>query len=550
MQLDDHLTLTGVLLKHLRDRPQRCALVAASAYEPDARVHHLTYEQLGGLVAQVSGALLALGVKPDDRIALLFDNRSGLEAVATLYGVHAAGAINVPINARFTAHEINELIAHTGARAAIGTDALIGQLVDATGRLVHMHTAIAAGPAPSSQEVLDWREFTAGHDLDLRPVTRRAEDYADWLHTSGTTGRPKCVMSTHRACIATGRVLGDTFLAPDESIVLTPFPFYTSSGCHSSVLTPLVRGGTCVMEPEVDVEALARRIEDERPHVLGAVPSVYGYLVDSGWLERADLSSLVTVFSGGAPLPRVILDAVLKALPKTVHLMNVYGQTETGNNGMYIDLTEDPGHGDSIGKFAMPDGDFRVVDEQGLEVAPGETGEIALAGPAVMAGYHGQSEETDRTLTDGWVLTGDLARTDQDGYLYLFDRRKDIIIRGGFNISSLEVEHALRMHQAIADAAVVAKPHTRLGEEVKAFVVERPGAQVDASDLATFCSERLADFKVPREVVFVDELPYNATGKLQKVLLRDGSWIAAGHLVSAHVIPALGRGGAHRAPDR
>lgn len=502
------------LLRHQTSRcPGRTALVAHSAYAGDT-IQRLDYAALAAEVARVTGALAAKGLAPGDRIVLLFDNRAGVEAMSTLYGVHGAGCINVPVNARFTAEEIKVQIRHSQAKLVIGTTELIERL--RAGDVLEC-PLVSAGPATTS--ALDWRDFIAC-DRPLDAALPAPDDFADWIYTSGTTGAPKCVMSTHRACLATGSTLAAVLGAQDGDVIHTPFPFYTSSGCHSSALSALAVGGTYVMEPSVDVAAIAQRIEDEKSSVFGAVPAVYSYLIESGWLERIDLASLRMMFTGGAAFPPHLLEKLLPLLPRHTRFANLYAQTESGNTGLVIDLSAEPTRSGSVGKEGMQDVESRVVDPAGRPVRGDEVGEICLRGPAVMAGYFADQAANEDVLRDGWLHTGDLAKVDADGYVYLFDRRKDIIIRGGVNISSLEVEVVLRSHPAVLDAAVVAVAHPHLGEDVRAFVVLRPGSDVPATVLAEHCRSRLADFKVPRHFAFRDSLPHNATGKVQKAVLR------------------------------
>lgn len=506
-------TLPELLVRQAFRHPRRAAVVAMSAYGGEA-VQRLGYATLAEQAARVAGALTANGMAPGDRIVLLFDNRAGVEALTTLYGVHAARCVNVPVNARFTAEEIKVQIRHSQATLVIGTTELIDRL--GTGDAVNC-PLVSVGRRTAS--AVDWREYIADHG-PLNAAPPEPDDFADWIYTSGTTGTPKCVMSTHRACLETGRTLAAAFDAQDGDVIHTPFPFYTSSGCHSSALSALAVGGTYVMEPTVDVAAIAHRIEKEQSSVFGAVPAVFSYLVESGWLERAELDNLRMMFTGGAAFPPHLLEKLLPLLPRHTRFANLYAQTESGNTGLMIDLSAEPARSGSVGRDGMPDVEHRVVDADGRPVHVDEVGEICLRGPAIMAGYFADQDATNDALRDGWLYTGDLAKVDADGYVYLFDRRKDIIIRGGTNISSLEVEVVLRAHPAVLDAAVVAVAHPHLGEDVRAFVVLRAGAEMSAAALAEHCRGRLADFKVPRHFTFRESLPHNATGKVQKALLR------------------------------
>jgi acyl-CoA synthetase (AMP-forming)/AMP-acid ligase II len=510
-------TLPQLLREHARAAPERLALIARSGYG-GAETERVTSAQLEQLVSRCAAALAERGVRRGDRVALLFDNLTGVEALASLYAVHAAGAVNVPINTRFTTDDVVALLGYCNARFALGGQAVLERLGERLAAVDGLSGVIAAGERRLSWAE-DWSEAlercsTSAGELELEP-----EDYADWLFTSGTTGAPKCVMTTHRGCVATGAILARTFGVEAGDVLHTPFPFYTSSGCHSSALSALWAGATYVMEPAVDVEAIARRVQTEGSTVFGAVPSVYIFLLESGWLQRLPPASLRTIFVGGAALMPALVEQLAEAFAGAT-LVNVYGLTEAGNAGLMNRGEEVRARPGSIGREGMPWTEFRLLDQAGEPVASGEVGEICLRTPSMMDGYFGDEQASRSAFRDGWLLTGDLARKDDDGYLFVYDRRKDVIIRGGFNISSLEIEGALTAHPDVLDAAVVAKPHAHLGEDIRAFVVTTSTARLAPEELMRHCAERLADFKVPRDIVFVEELPRSPTGKVQKAVLR------------------------------
>lgn len=515
----DDLTLPQLLRAHAERSPDRVALVAGSAYGEE--LDRVSYAQLDELAGCCAAMLADAGVQRGDRVALLFDNAAGLQAMATLYGVHAAGAVNVPINTRFTTVEVVRLLEYCGASVVVGSAPILERLGPALADVDGVKTIVGAGERQVSWAA-DWRELVSAGVSSAAQSDPEPGDSADWIFTSGTTGAPKCVMTSHRGCVATGAILAETFAVGPDDVLHTPFPFYSSSGCHSSALSALWAGATYVMEPFVDVQAIATRMQAEGTTVFGAVPSVYIYLLESGRLDHVDLRSVRRLFVGGSALLPSLVDELATVFPAAV-LVNVYGMTEAGNAGLAIEGRELHEHPASIGRRGMPWTEHRLVDEVGRQVGPGEVGEICLRSPSVMDGYFRDEQATRETIRDdGWLFTGDLARIDDCGYLYIFDRRKDVIIRGGFNISSLEIESVISEHPAVLEAAVVAKPHPQLGEDIRAFVVCARGAEIEAADLARFCGERLADFKVPRDIIFVDELPRNPTGKVQKAVLQAG----------------------------
>jgi acyl-CoA synthetase (AMP-forming)/AMP-acid ligase II len=508
-------TLPDALRRQATERPVGRALVARSVTGATAR---LTWAELDRLTDRIACGLVRLGVRHGDRVALLARNTAAAEAVVMFYAVHKAGAVNVPINARFVASEIHGLLEHCGARVLVAEADLLDAVVDQLRDLSELEHFVCIGPAGPADAV-PWSDLSEGDaaSIDQLPAVVGA-DQADWLFTSGTTGKPKCVMTTHAGCVATGVIMRSAFGLVGGDVLHTPFPFYTSSGCHSSALSALLAGATYVVDPEVDVAAVLQRAQDERSTVFGSVPAVLTYMLESGLLHDVDLSAMRVVFSGGAALPAVLAERVIAAFPGAA-VTNFYGLTEAGNIGLNLAghyARVKPG---SIGREPMPWTRYKVVDSSGREVKPGEVGEILLTGPSIMAGYYADEEATAATIQDGWLRTGDLVRLDTDGFVYVHDRMKDVIIRGGFNISSLEVENVLVAHPNVLEAAVVGKPHPRLGEDVCAFIVPC-GEGLDTQAVADFCATRLADFKVPREFVVLNDLPRNATGKVLKAKLR------------------------------
>jgi acyl-CoA synthetase (AMP-forming)/AMP-acid ligase II len=508
-------TLPEALRRQAVERPDEMALVARSVTGDTAR---LTWAELDRLTDRMACGLAELGVRRGDRVALLAHNTAAAEAVTTFYAAHKAGAVNVPLNARFVASEIHGLLEHCGARVLVAEAELLKPIVEHLRDLPELEHFVCIGAAGPTDAML-WSDLSSndGRAVGELPAVVGA-DQADWLFTSGTTGKPKCVMTTHAGCVATGVIMRSAFGLVGGDVLHTPFPFYTSSGCHSSALSALLAGATYVVDPEVDVAAILQRAQDERSTVFGSVPAVLTYMLESGLLEDVDLSAMRVVFSGGAALPAVLAERVIAAFPG-VSVTNFYGLTEAGNIGLNLAghyARVKPG---AIGREPMPWTQYKVVDIAGRDVKPGEVGEILLAGPSIMAGYYADEEATAATIQDGWLRTGDLVRLDTDGFVYVHDRMKDVIIRGGFNISSLEVENVLVSHPDVLQAAVVGKPHPRLGEDVCAFLVPS-GESLDTQALAEFCASRLADFKVPREFVVLDDLPRNATGKVLKAKLR------------------------------
>jgi acyl-CoA synthetase (AMP-forming)/AMP-acid ligase II len=339
-------------------------------------------------------------------------------------------------------------------------------------------------------------------------------DLADVFYTSGTTGLPKGVASTHANTAATKLRHMDA-----GGVLLHAIPLSTFTGVHGGLVTPMRLGITSLVQPSFDIRRFAELIEQEHAQFLLMVPAQIALLLNSGELGGRDTASVQTVMFGGAPTPPAQVDDLAKALPNAI-LLNGYGLTEAGGSICVLPPGEAARRPGSVGK-PLPGVRIRVVDVTGDDVATGDVGEILLHIAAGERRYFGDPEATARTWENGWVHSGDLGRFDEDGFLYVVDRTKDMLIRGGYNIYSVEVESALHEHPDILEAAVIGVPHPMLGQDVCAVIRQRDGTpplEVDA--LRAFLADRLADYKHPRRVVrFAEPLPRNAMGKLDKVTL-------------------------------
>jgi long-chain acyl-CoA synthetase len=376
-------------------------------------------------------------------------------------------------------------------------------------------------------------------DIDLPAVALDPEDDATIFYTSGTTGKPKGALGTHRnictnlwslsfggargalrARSAGANSAGGAPAQPRmQNSYLLSVPFFHATGCHSVLVANTAGGGKIVLMYKWDPERALELIERERVTSFGGVPAMVWQVLDSPDFAKRDTSSVRGVGYGGAPAPPELVKRIKQHFP-TGSASNGYGLTETSsvttmNAG--DDYVRKP---DSVGP-PVPVVDIRVVDEDGTEVPAGEIGELWIKGPNVVKGYWNKPEETALTFTDGWLHSGDVARVDDEGFVYIVDRAKDMVIRGGENVYCVEVEAALFEHPAVADCAVIGVPHLVLGEEVGAIVQLRPGASVTEDDLAAHVRSHLAGFKVPTHFWFRDEpLPRNPAGKVLKRELR------------------------------
>ncbi len=516
-------------------------LVAQNALRAEAEwlvqgERRLTYGDHDAAVRSVASQLAALGVQPGDRVALAAANCP--EWVITFWATAALGAVLVPLNAWWKAEELEFGIVDSGAKVLIGDERrveLVRQRLPEMRELVHVFSTGAAGdhPVRSFDDLL-------GDDAPALPDTPIDED--DLLaiaYTSGTTGQPKGATITHRQAIANlqniimagfAQVLRGT--PPPEasaglrSASLLIVPLFHVTGCLATMVVAYATGGKLVlMQPgRFEPDRVMEVIEKEKVTAIGGVPTIMWRIVESPNLGKYDLSSVKRASYGGAPAaPELVqrIEEIFPNLRKT--LSTAYGLTESASVATLNAGDDYFSHPGSVGR-AVPTVELRVVDDEARDVPTGERGEIWVKGPTIMArGYWRRPEANAAALTDGWFHSGDIGYLDPDGFLYIVDRAKDMIIRAGENIYCVEVEHVLFDHPDVVDAAVVGVPHKELGEEVKAVVQLRAGARATADDIREFCREHLADFKVPEHVEMRDApLPRNPAGKVLKNVLRGG----------------------------
>jgi acyl-CoA synthetase (AMP-forming)/AMP-acid ligase II len=497
---------------------------AQAIAEPDGA--RLSFRELHERVTEVARALITDGIAPGDRVAVWCPNTATW--VLAALGALSAGATLVPVSTRFTGPEALDLISRSGARALVVDDDFLG-----ADRLAALRAAAAAPQADGSLAALalvvrvgDWAGFTERSlatplpQAAARAALVSAQDVSDILFTSGTTGRSKGAMSSHRSSLSVARAWAchGELTAGDRYLVVNPF--FHSFGFKAGILACLVSGATIVPLPVFDPVAAMRVIETERITVLPGPPTIYQTILDHPGRDQFDRSSLRLAVTGAANVPAVLVERMHRELGFDV-VLTAYGLTEAVVAAMC-------GPGDAPQTVARSCGratagfEVRVAGADGGAAAPGETGEILLRGPNLMLGYLDDPAAT-RAAVDpgGWLHTGDVGSLDAAGYLTITDRLKDMYICGGFNVYPAEVEQVLARLDGVAESAVVGVPDGRLGEVGRAYVVTRAGRVLDAATVRGFCRERLANYKVPRQVEFRDALPRNPSGKVLKRLLRN-----------------------------
>lgn len=437
----------------------------------------LSYRQLWDAAARVAGGLREDGVRPGDRVANLLP--AGADWVVTFLGAQLAGAVIVPVNTRLTTRETDYVIDDSGA-----------------------HVICESGEALPDGEPYVY--------ADAGPT-----DLAAIFYTSGTTGLPKGAMTSHENFLSNNETVRRTLgIEPRPLRSLISVPLFHVTGCNSQLLVALEHGGTAVIMPTFEVGSFVEAINAERIHAMVSVPAVYWLAINQSQFASLDTSGVEFLTYGGAPIAPDLVGRIVDAFPNA-RVGNAFGLTETSSIATFLPHEYAGTRPDSVG-FAAPVVDLQLGEGYGTDV-----GELLIRGPNVVTGYWNKPEATEEVFNDGWLHTGDLARIDDDGFVVIVDRVKDMINRGGENVYCVEVENVLSAHPDVLEVAVVGVEDEVMGEKVGAVVVPASEREVDASDLLDFARKRLADYKVP-EFVSITEypLPRNAGGKVLKPQLR------------------------------
>ena len=486
------------------------------------------------LVGQIGHALVHdLGVTNGDRVAIAMRNYP--EWIAAFAAITAVGAVAVPMNAWWQTDEMVFALDDSGSNVVIAdADRLNRMRAAESGSITAKVVTVREGAEARDDDPFDViaLEDLISPSATLPEVDIDPDDDVTILYTSGTTGNPKGAVSTHRAVLnslmafaarAAVNTLRDT-APPDpdkpQAAVMLPVPLFHVTGLVPVMLGAFVGGSKLVMTYKWDPDRALELIERERVTNFVGVPTMSWDLLEAPTFDQRDTSSLTAVGGGGAPMPPELVKRIEDNFSKGRPSLG-YGMTETNAYGPGNAGDDFVAHPTSTGR-ALPIMDLRVTDPMGSVLTPGETGEIWFRGPMLIRGYWNRPDATADTIVEGWLRSGDIGRIDDEGFVYVSDRAKDMVLRGGENIYSAEVEAAIYEHPAVYEAAVYGIPHERLGEELACHVMVKEGATLDVEELQRFVGERLANFKVPSRIEIVTEqLPRNASGKILKRQLRD-----------------------------
>ncbi len=493
----------------------------------------ISFARLLELVRETAGRYVRLGVEPGDRIAVWAPNTWRWEVAAL--AVSYAGGVLVPLNTRYTGHEVVDVLARVDARVVVVADgfldrAQVDELEAAAAEAGVGLPAVVRLADDGEEVVVSTGSTTLGspaNEVEARADAVAADDVADILFTSGTTGRSKGARSAHRQTVAVARTWGELGEVTSEDRYLVVNPFFHSFGYKVGIVLSLLTGATLVPMAVFDTTRMMQLVEEHRITVLPGAPAIYQALLEAPDRADHDLSSLRFAVTGAAVVPVALVERMQSELSFDL-VLTAFGMTECVvgtmcRRGDAPDLVAG-----TCGR-AVPGIEVRIARPGSNDALPtGEEGEVLFRGDTVMLGYLDDPEATAEAIdADGWLHSGDIGRVDEAGYLKITDRLKDVFFVGGFNVYPAEVEQVLARLDGVVESAVVGVPDERLGEVGKVFVVRRAGAALDTDDVIAYLRERVANFKVPREVEFVDGLPRNLAGKILKRDLRQAPFDGA-----------------------
>ncbi|WP_067662636.1 class I adenylate-forming enzyme family protein [Nocardia miyunensis] len=477
----------------------------------------ITHGELHARATAVAAALADVGLRRQDRIAVFC--RNSVEFGEVLAAGQLSGLVVATVNFRLAAPEVRRILADAAPRVLF-VDPEYLPVVDAVRAELDLELVVSFGPSRRA-DVTAYADFVAGGRASDLPFTARPDDLACLIYTSGTTGRPKGCMIGQRELYSCAAIMNGEMRTGSTDRVLLTMPMF-HIGAMAIGLGVHARGGTAVLHRQFDPAAVLAAVSADAVTILHLAPTMLQNVLDAAGDSDA-LATVETVVYSAAPITSTTLSAALSAMPRAGFL-NLYGQTEVITSGLAREFHLGKGRTRerrlaSVG-HPFPDTTVRIVDDFGQGCPTGTAGEIVVGSPTAFRGYWNDSAATAATLRDGWCRTGDVGVLDEEGLLHLVDRKKDMIISGGENIYSLEVEDALTAHPTVARCAVIGIPDPRWGEAVCAIVEPAAGAQIDTATLRSHVAERLASYKAPKSVIVVDHLPILPTGKIDKKALR------------------------------
>lgn len=529
------LTLPELLRNSVKGYPKQTALVFMG--------NRMSYTQLGQETDKLASALYEFGIRQGDRVAIMMPNCP--QAVIAYYAVLSLGAVTVMTNPLYVERELEHQWRDSGVKTVLSLDLFWEQIDKVRGRLP-LERIILGGiqdympllkrtlapielrrrgkwvDVPYDGQILSLKKLMSGHHGPPPAVTVQPDDLACLQYTGGTTGLPKGAMLTHRNVIASLTQLR-TFLLyehqPAEDIVLAIMPFFHVYGMNGLMNMSIMMAATMVLIAQPELQTIVDAIVAERPTFFTGVPALFVALNNHRSFSQIDLTPIKAIFSGAAPLPLDVLETFESRTG--TRIAEAYGMTEA-SSVTHVNPRQGLRKAGSIGiPLIGTEAKIMDPDDPAKEMGVDQVGELIVKGPQVMQGYWNNPEETANAMKEGWLYTGDLARMDEDGYFYIVDRKKDMILSAGFNIYPREVEEVLYQHPKVQEAAVVGIPDGVRGERIVAYITLIPGQTATAAEIRGFCRERLAPYKQPRVVIFRNDLPKSLAGKILRRQLRE-----------------------------
>lgn len=513
------------LFDQIAQHPERPALIFQG--------RSTSYREVGAQIDAFAASLTRKGLQKGDCIAIMLPNSP--QAVIAIYGAMRAGLIPALINPMYTPQEIQHALNESGAQAFLFLDLFWPRVAqvkavphriwtgvqDALGfPLSFLYKLKAKPPKVPAGEAYHMKDLLAEPSTGFTPVLiNPSEDAAVLIFTGGTTGLAKGVHLTHRNIVANlTQILEWVPRSPDRvDQVLCILPVFHSFAFTAGLGYALACGSTAILMPKPDAEQTLKLVQKYKVTILPGVPTLYTSLLQHPRVSEFDLKSIRVCISGAAPLPLELLQRF--ETMTGARILEGYGLTET-SPVTHCNPYQGERIAGSVG-LPLPDTEVRIIDlETGVDLGPGQEGEVLIRGPQVMKGYWGRPAETEAVLKEGWLYTGDIGKVDENGFLYIVDRKKDLVISSGFNVYPREIDEVFYQHPAVLEACAIGVPDEYRGEAIKVYVVKRPGLEVSEQELMNHCRERLAAYKRPREVQFVDSLPKSIIGKVLRKELR------------------------------
>ncbi|MBM4338361.1 MAG: long-chain fatty acid--CoA ligase [Deltaproteobacteria bacterium] len=502
------MDLGKILTLQASKYPKRNALICDS--------EKITYQEFNERANRLANGLLRLGLRKGDKIAVLLFN--SIPLVEILFASAKTGGVFTPINFRFTSEEVFYILDHSDARFFIYGEEF-SELVERIRHRLHKVECFFSLGESAPPSILNYETFLRECSAQEPDIPLSEEDECQLMYTSGTTGKPKGALLTHENLLWNlfNTVLGREEKEGETSIVIGPL--YHTAALNNHFFTRVAMAGTSVLVRQFDPERVMEIIEKEKVTIISGAPAAY-HLLLSLPKSRYDTRSITKCTTGASILPNETKVKLMKFFPNLSGIYDVYGCTEATPSISILKAKDSLKKKECVGP-AVPFLEVRIVDDQDRELPIGELGELICRGPNVMKGYYKDKEATQEALKGGWLHTGDLARMDEEGFVYIVDRKKDMIVSGGENIYPREIEEILYSHPKIDDAAVIGVPDPVWGESVRAVLVLRKGERMTDEEVIEYCKSHLASYKKPKSVEFVEGLPRNPSGKVLKTILRE-----------------------------